>query len=222
MAERRTHLIDLVGHKFGRLTVLRRSDRREKTALWDCVCECGAQTTVRSNALRSGRILSCGCLRDERISALNARHLDRSSAEYRAWCSMLRRCRNPNVRNFRSYGGRGISVCAQWLTYESFLQDMGRKPTPDHSIDRIDVNGNYEPSNCRWATREQQGRNRRDNHLLTAFGGTMCLEDWSARTGLPRQTIGTRLALGWSAERALSERPQGTATSAFGKGRANG
>ncbi len=118
---------------------------------------------------------------------------------------MLGRCKNPNDNVFHHYGGRGIRVCAEWSTsYEAFLRDMGRRPSSGHSLDRIDVNGNYEPGNCRWATKTEQMRNTRDNHLLTHAGTTATLSEWSERTGINSHTLHTRVSRGWSAADALT------------------
>lgn len=124
--------------------------------------------------------------------------------EYVAWQGMLKRCNNPRNKRFARYGGRGIKVCDAWLEFKQFLSDMGKCPD-GYSIDRIDNDGNYEPSNCRWATRQQQQRNTRQNRYLTLAGKTMTIAEWVESTGIPRDTIAQRLALGWSDERTLTE-----------------
>ena len=120
---------------------------------------------------------------------------------------MIERCENSENRDFRIYGARGISVCERWRdSFENFLADMGPKPSPHHSIDRIDNNGNYEPSNVRWATRQDQARNRHTNHMLTHGGTVACIAEWSERTGIHKNVIWVRVALlGWPVERALNE-----------------
>lgn len=119
---------------------------------------------------------------------------------------MLARCENPKHPDFHSYGGRGIKVCDRWReSFASFCEDMGTPPTPKHSLDRIDTDGHYEPSNCRWATTKDQARNTRRNRLLTFQGDTMCVVEWAERTGIRAGIINQRLALGWTTERALSE-----------------
>lgn len=122
------------------------------------------------------------------------------------WHAMIARCHNPDNKGYRRYGGRGITVCPQWReSYDVFLADVGPRPSPEHSIDRIEVNGNYEPGNVRWATMEEQSRNRTDNRYLTAFGKTQCMADWADELGLSRATLKDRLGrLGWSVEAALS------------------
>lgn len=117
---------------------------------------------------------------------------------------MVQRCSNSNNPGYKDYGGRGITVCQRWLKYENFLADMGRKPSPQHSIDRIDNEANYEPSNCHWATNRQQANNARRNRLITAFGETMTISQWSAKVGIPYMRLYMRLERGSKAEVALS------------------
>lgn len=122
---------------------------------------------------------------------------------YRAWCSMYTRCFDPKCRNFADYGGRGITICARWRTFENFLADMDECPV-GRQLDRENVNGNYEPGNCRWATFTEQQRNKRNNRLLTIKGETLCIADWSDRSGIPQGTIFDRfMRLKWDAERAV-------------------
>lgn len=129
-------------------------------------------------------------------------------SEYRTWSSMRSRCRNPKSQDYAMYGGRGIAVCERWNSFAAFLSDMGQKPTPKHSIDRIDGDGNYEPSNCRWATPKEQASNwRYRNRRLEFRGETLSLDDWAARIGLTRESLRDRLNTGWSAERALTTPP---------------
>src|SRR5690606_33915955 len=118
---------------------------------------------------------------------------------------MIQRCENPDSTGWSHYGGRGIRVCARWKTYENFLADMDRRPSSKHTLDRIDPNGDYEPSNCRWLTMKEQENNRTNNRLLTFQGRTQTLMQWAEETGLKRETISKRLdRLGWSVEDALS------------------
>lgn len=132
----------------------------------------------------------------------------RETPEWRCWRGMRERCIHPQHRQYSDYGGRGITICDAWLhSYEQFLADVGRKPTPAHSIDRIDVNGNYEPGNVRWSTSGEQQRNTRSNRLETYNGETLCLADWADRTGIRSGTILARLNRGWSVERSLTIPP---------------
>jgi hypothetical protein len=118
---------------------------------------------------------------------------------------MIERCRNPKVAFFKHYGGRGISVCERWQTFENFYADMGPMPTARHTVERKDTNGNYEPSNCRWATRREQARNTRTNRRVTFDGKTLCVAEWAEQTGLPAHTIAERLRAGWSVHDALTK-----------------
>ena len=130
------------------------------------------------------------------------------SPEYRAWADMRQRCKNPRNRNFPNYGGRGIGVDPRWdCSFEAFLADVGHRPSADHTIDRVDVDGDYAPGNVRWATDEQQRRNTRRSVLLTFQGRTQCVEDWADELGIHKSTIGGRLRSGWSTDRALATPP---------------
>jgi hypothetical protein len=126
-------------------------------------------------------------------------------SEYRSWDGLIRRCTCSAEPSWHNYGGRGITVCERWLSYENFLADMGPKPSRKHSLDRIDVNGNYEPGNCRWATVNEQQRNRRNNKLVTFGSKTQCLTAWAEELHLPLYTLSQRLNRGWSVEKAFTE-----------------
>jgi hypothetical protein len=157
-----------IGQVFSRLTLV----RREGSSLamrWVCLCECGNATRVRGSDLASGRTRSCGCLHTEiRRTARKHGHARRAgvSPTFQSWSSMLTRCTNPNNAQFHDYGGRGIQVCDRWLKFENFLADMGERPD-GLTLDRRDSNGNYAPGNCRWATWDEQGQNRRSTKLCT-------------------------------------------------------
>lgn len=154
-------LIDLTGKKFGRLLVIgRASTSRTREATWLCVCDCGAQHNASGRNLRTSKVTSCGCAQRESRLTHGQCPRGRASRTYVSWRAMIERCRNPGAVNFKYYGGRGVSVCPRWQSFEAFAADMGERP-PHHSLDRIDPNGNYEPANCRWASLEEQARNKR-------------------------------------------------------------
>lgn len=193
--------IPLAGKKFGKLTVVKKSgNRKTGESIWECVCECGAVSHVTSSKLRKGRITTCGCGRGEA-------HGQAGSGIYRTWALMKRRCYNKRSREYPDYGGRGITVCERWRnSFSAFLADMGEKPSPSHSLDRYPNNdGNYEPTNCRWATILEQANNRRDNVTIEYDGKTMNAAEWSKATGIPQEMITKRLRRGWSTERALTQ-----------------
>lgn len=153
-------VVNLAGMKFGRLTVRRQSERKSASgAMWLCVCDCGKETVVASLKLRDGKTVSCGCAKRERL--LNFTHgLSNKSKTYRTWKEMRQRCRNPNATQYKWYGGRGIKVCDRWDSYENFLSDMGERPE-GKTIDRINPDLGYEPTNCRWATPKEQAATNR-------------------------------------------------------------
>lgn len=165
---------------------------------WLCRCDCGTEKRVYKYDLLRGKSKNCGCVKWAKIADRNrhsATHKKTNTPEFRAWVAMKSRCYDSNQEAFKNWGGRGITVCDRWReSFENFLEDMGPRPSPKHSIDRYpDNNGNYEPTNCRWATAKEQGRNRRDNHLVTFDGKTLTVVEWSEITGIPHRTLVERL-----------------------------
>lgn len=199
---------DLTGCRFGRLVVERRDQTHKKAAYWICRCDCGNRTTVQACHLRSGATKSCGCLHYENGKRTTWKiHGASGSRLYKKWQSMKQRCLNPNNSRYSDWGGRGITVCDEWLKFEPF-QDwaLANGYRDDLTIDRIDNNGPYAPSNCRWATRAEQGNNRRNNVMLTHNGKTQTVAQWAEETGMSEMALRSRIKkLKWTADRALTE-----------------
>lgn len=191
---------NLVGSKFGMWTVQSYSGAGK----WLCRCDCGVSGAVQTGTLTNGRSTSCGCKRREIAASKSLIHGHATrrnwSPTYQTWASMIDRCRRSK---FSNYVGRGIVVCARWLKFKNFFEDMGVRPAGT-TLERIDNNGNYEPTNCKWATKAEQNRNKRNNRNLTVNGRTMCVIDWAKETGLPSRTIYSRKRLGWSDDEAVS------------------
>jgi len=170
-----THFIDLTGNSYGRLVVIKRDDSTKKYTKWFCLCNCGNTKSIRGDALKSGVTKSCGCLN----VTSHQTHKMTKTTEYIAWHSMKSRCYNESYKGFDHYGKRGITVCSRWLnSFENFYADMGEKPTPKHSLDRINNDGGYSPENCKWSTYSEQNRNRRTSVLVDIDGVTKPLKEW--------------------------------------------
>lgn len=209
---------DLTGQQFGRLTVLRRVLKGEgKTAtqkgvFWECQCCCGNIVEEPTYNLTSGIVVSCGCYHSEVSKRVNLKHGRTDSRLYYVWSSMKSRCTNPNVPSFRTYGGRGIHLCDEWnndfAAFERWAIDHGydeNAPRGKCSVDRIDPNGNYEPSNCRIITMLEQSNNRRTNRFLEYNGQRHTVAEWSRITGIKQAKIRRRIDVQhWSVERALT------------------
>lgn len=203
--------IDLTGQKFGRLTVIERADgyigrNGKPRRRWLCECDCGERTLATTQDLRKGDKKSCGCLKRELSVSMNTKHGDKGKRLYRIWIAMKRRCANPGNTDYHRYGGRGVSVCDSWRTdYKAFRTWALENGYNDSlTIDRIDVDGNYEPNNCRWVTMKMQSNNRSSNVTYTYNGETHNIREWADIIGVPYSTLYMRLRNGWSVDKALS------------------
>lgn len=159
-------IIDETGKKYGHLTVLKRvKNDKYNRACWLCKCDCGNEIVVEGAQLRNGHYISCGCEKNKKIKELSRTHGLSNTSTYQSWLGMKSRCYNKKNPRYKHYGGRGIVVCEQWKNnFQQFVNDMGEKPNSSYSIDRIDVDGNYEPYNCRWATSIQQANNKQNSN----------------------------------------------------------
>lgn len=187
----------LIGQTFGKLKVIGDAPPRGYHQYSICICKCGRQTVSLSSHLRNGRILGC-------ISCRSRTHGKRHTKAYRAWAHARDRCFNEKCHNYADYGGRGITVCDKWSTFEGFHEDMGDCPE-GLSLHRIDNDKGYYKENCKWATRLEQGQNRRGNRYYTVRGVTACLSELCRHFGLEFFTIRKRLDRGWELERAFFE-----------------
>lgn len=187
---------DLTGKTFGMITAVEEAPRRGKHRMWNCLCECGTKTVSYHTSLVSGATKSCGCV--------HTKHGMYGTSIYRAWTGMIYRCTNKRCPCYYNYGGRGITVCDRWrYSFKNFFEDMGEKPTPKHTIERINNEQGYNPENCTWATMKTQSNNRRTNKYITYKGKTMTIAEWSDLTGIMRVTISQRIRRGWSIEKTL-------------------
>lgn len=181
---------------------------RGSSGRWICQCDCGVKRSVRASDLRSGKSRMC---KQCSMEATNTSHGMRGTPEYNTWVHMIQRCHNPNSKDYPNYGGRGISVCDLWRnSFEAFYMSIGPKPTPKHTIERINTNGNYEPGNVKWATRNEQVLNQRSNVKLTIDGVEKAVSEWARDPDCPvtQFTIYKRIFRGWNAKRAVFEPSQ--------------
>lgn len=193
--------IDLSGQRFGKLLVKSRAASNDSLVRWDCLCDCGQETIASTKKLRNGRKQSCGCLWLPAVVEAKTKHghasNGRITTELRIWMNMRNRCSSPTNPSYPDYGGRGIEVCERWNDFGLFFADMGPRPSPAHTIDRKDNDGDYEPDNCRWATKIEQSRNKRSNVNVIFDGVEMCVTEAATLTGLNPSTILWRINAGW-------------------------
>jgi len=189
------------GTRFGRLTVRGEAAPVGWARRLRCVCSCGNAVTAHLRNLRAGATTSCGCVAAEKAAARLFKHGEsHRTVEYRIWSGAIRRCTSKIDKLYPYYGGRGIRVCRRWMKFVAFIADIertiGRRPSPQHSLDRKNNNGNYAPGNVRWATRTQQARNTRSNRRIAVDGVTRTLAEWAERSGIPYKTVHARLKAG--------------------------
>lgn len=189
----------IIGNKYGKLTPLEIVGTKRGSLLYRCKCDCGNTIDVVSRCLINGNTRSCGCLRSKSLNMYK-------SATYKSWVSAKQRCYNPNNHNYSQYGGRGIKMCDRWKeSFVLFLEDMGERTSKEHTLDRINVNGDYEPSNCRWATRRTQSNNRRDNVFLDINGERLTVSEFSVKYNINRSNVDYELRNGLSADEIIEK-----------------
>jgi hypothetical protein len=185
---------DLSGRKYGKLLVIKRSEINKGGIYWECECDCGNQLNIRGNHLKEGQHSCVKCMKHDYAYT----HGLHGHPSYRTWVMMRQRCLNPNAIGYKNYGGRGIKICKRWNDFENFAKDVGVPPSSKHTLDRFpNKNGDYEPSNFRWATWKEQQRNKRDNKTVSYKGETKTVAEWSDITGIEYSTIHRRLSNEW-------------------------
>ena len=197
---------DLTGMKFGRLTVIGFAGRigKERSIGWKVLCDCGKSKVLRSFNLTSGKTSSCGCLNRELFIKRFTTHGKHKSRAYVSWQNMRRRCYEVACAEYHNYGARGIKVCDRWRDlFENFYADMG-DPPPGKSLDRIDVDGNYTPENCRWATAKEQANNKQNNRVIEYEGEELTIAQLAEKMGVNYKVFYMRLSRGWSVEEAAT------------------
>lgn len=206
-----TRVKDMSGKRFSSLIAIRMVGRATSGDLkWEFLCDCGVRFVANGYYARCGRITTCPKCSAERIRVASVIHGMSESPEFSTWTDMLSRCYNPRATGYRDYGGRGIVLCDRWKTdFTAFVADMGLKPGPEYSIEREDVDGNYEPLNCRWATMEEQAQNKRNTVRIEIDGVTKRLQEWAADSGILPTTIHLRLASGKTGRALLAPSTRG-------------
>lgn len=201
--------IDLTGKTFTRLTVIKLDRIERKKVYWICKCICGTKKIIRTDTLLKETTRSCGCLQKEltkiRFDKYRYKHGKKYSKIYKIWEGMKQRCKNKKNTAYANYGGRGITLDPRWEKFENFYEDMG-DPGKEQMLERINNNKGYYKENCKWATRVEQNNNKRSNRLITFNGKTQNITQWATEIGIYENTIQSRLRLGWSLERALTQK----------------
>ncbi len=205
MARKGAPLIEMVGKRFGRLIVVRRdfTIRKRPDAFWMCKCDCGTVKAINGCRLRDGSTISCRCYIRAKLLEIRTTHGKRSNPMYSVWKAMIRRCSNSDDPSYKNYGGRGIQVCESWKNVETFFADMGTRPE-GMTLERVDVDAGYSPENCVWASRSQQGRNRRNNRIVNVFGVRKIMSDWAREMNISVGVLRYRIESGWTISADLS------------------
>jgi hypothetical protein len=199
-------IIEMTGKTFGRLKVINRAPNKGKykRVAWYCKCNCGNLTTVIGAYLRNGNTTSCGCFKNSSESKHKTHGLSKKISEYAAWENMKRRCYYTKSNRYEYYGGRGITVCNRWInSFENFYSDMGAKPSKFHTLERIDVNKNYDPENCKWIHRNEQARNKTNTKYLTIDSVTKRIAEWALIYGVKSSIVFRRISRGWPKDKTL-------------------
>lgn len=220
------NFVDLIGMKFNKLRIVEflgfYPRGKSAVSVWKCICDCGKESIGLGFRIKSGTKKSCGCLlgvwlkgrkgmpiHPNALAAVTTHNESKGknqTPEYKAWLSMKGRCLYKGTKSYERYGGRGIKVCERWLhSFENFLADMGRKPTKEHSIGRIENDGNYEPGNCKWSTKEEQQSNTCVSRLIAYKGKTQTIAQWARESGIKKITLYQRFNRGWTTEKCLNE-----------------
>jgi hypothetical protein len=187
-------VIDLTGKVFGRLKVIRFYKRENLMTKWECLCECGNTAIIAGHNL--GRTQSCGCLQKETVKRTSTKHGMGKTSEARCWRAAKNRCVNPKNSNYKNYGARGITMCDRWMEcFENFIEDMGMKPSPNLTLERIDNEKGYCPENCKWDTQKNQAGNRRTSRKIECDGITNILSDWERELNVKKSTLRCLLKL---------------------------
>jgi ribosomal protein S27E len=197
-------IVDITGKRFGRIVVLSFSHINNRKAFWNCKCDCGNIKIIFGSSLKNGETKSCGCLQKEVTKNRFTKHGLRHNPIHKVWSGMVQRCTNKNVPHYSYYGGRGITVCDEWLTVEGFYKDMGERPKGT-TLDRINNELGYFKDNCRWVTSEEQSNNKRSSVKITYKGKTQTLSQWAKEYNMKRETLYGRVTLAkWSIEKAIT------------------
>ena len=198
------------GEKYNMLTIIKEIDKqinpsgKHKRMIY-CLCDCGNYKSVRLDSLKNGSIKSCGCLHKKVLSELFTTHGVSHTDEHKTWNRMKKRCYDDSDISFARYGGRNINVCDEWLnSFDKFLEDMGTRPSKQHSIDRIDNNLGYSKENCKWSTAKEQANNKENNRIIEHNGLSMTISQWGDRVNINTHTLYSRIKNGWDIEKSLT------------------